>query len=373
MTESSPKARYCVMGAGHGGLAMAGHLALMGFEVNLYNRSPERLEPLRLLGGVELLPPEGSDMVHGMGRLRTITTEIGEALADVDIVMAAAPANAHVFLAEQAAPHLRDGHVVVLNPGRTGGALEFRRVLREKRVMADVIVAEAQTFIYASRCINPAQCQIFRVKNTIPVAALPAYRTPEVIEALRPAFPQFVPGDNVIKTSMDNIGAIFHPGVTVLNSARIESTHGDFEYYIDGVTPSVANILEAMDGERVAVAAAMGFQSITARQWLYMAYDAAGATLHQAMRANPGYYGIKGPHHLDHRYLNEDVPMSLVPIASLGEMLNVATPTIRAIVHLASLLTGKDYWAEGRTPERLGLAGLSLKQIREFVLEGTQA
>lgn len=373
MTESSAKSRFCVLGAGHGGMAMAGHLALMGFEASLYNRSPERIEPIRLLGGIEVVPPEGADMPRGVGTLRVVTNDIAEALAEADILMVAVPATAHVFMAEQCAPHLRDGQIVVLNPGRTGGALEFGRVLREKQVAADVIVAEAQTFIYACRCVNPAQVQIFRVKNTIPVAALPAYRTPEVIAALRPAFPQFVPGDNVIKTSLDNIGAIFHPAVTVLNSARIESTHGDFEYYIDGVTPSVASILEAMDQERVAVAAAMGFQSITARQWLYMAYDAAGPTLHQAMQANPGYYGIKGPHHLNHRYLHEDVPMSLVPIASLGEMLDVPTPTIRACIHLAALLTGRDYWAEGRTAQRLGLAGLSLKQIREFVLEGILA
>jgi hypothetical protein len=29
-----------------------------------------------------------------------------------------------------------------------------------------------------------------------------------------------------------------------------------------------------------------------------------------------------------------------------------------------------DYWAEGRTAESLGLAGMSLKQIRRFILEG---
>jgi len=88
------------------------------------------------------------------------------------------------------------------------------------------------------------------------------------------------------------------------------------------------------------------------------------------MRANRGYYGIKGPASLNHRYLTEDVPMSLVPIASLGDMLDVETPTIKAIIHLACLLLDCDFWQEGRTAERLGLAGLSLKQIRKLVLEG---
>ncbi|UCH35361.1 MAG: NAD/NADP octopine/nopaline dehydrogenase family protein [Armatimonadota bacterium] len=371
MTENTrDHPRFCVIGAGHGGTALAAYLALSGYRTNLYNRSEDRLTPIKLLGGIELIRHEPDILPHGVGQLNCVTNDPAEALQDTDVVMVAVPANGHRFVAEACAPHLRDGHVVVLNPGRTGGALEFSHVLHEHGVAADVIVAEAQTFIYASRSVNPAQVQIFRVKNSIPVAALPAYRTPEVITALHDALPQFVPGDNVIKTSLDNIGAVFHPAVTVLNSARIESTHGEFEYYIDGVSESVSRVLESLDAERVAVAAAMGFNAITARQWLYQAYDAAGDTLHRAMRANPGYYGIKAPHHLDHRYLDEDVPMSLVPIASLGEMLGVETPTIRAIIHLACLLNQRDYWADGRTAERLGLAGLSLKEIRQLILEG---
>ena len=62
--------------------------------------------------------------------------------------------------------------------------------------------------------------------------------------------------------------------------------------------------------------------------------------------------------------------MSLVPIASIGDMVGVPTPTIKAIIYLGSILHKCDYWAEGRTVERLGLAGLSLKQIRRLILEG---
>jgi opine dehydrogenase len=174
----------------------------------------------------------------------------------------------------------------------------------------------------------------------------------------------------VIKTGMDNIGAVFHPAVTVLNSARIESTRGNFEYYVEGITPSVALVLEAIDKERVAVGAALGFNCMSAREWLYIAYDAAGKTLHEAIQANRGYYGITAPAHLNHRYLTEDVPMSLVPIASIGDLMGSPCPTIKTIVALANLMHGCDYWEIGRTGEKLGLAGLTLKQIRLLVLEG---
>jgi opine dehydrogenase len=369
-SQPSEKPRFCVLGAGNGGMAMAGHLALKGFSVNLYNRTPERLRTMQHAGGIQVVSHDGEEMPHGRGRLQVITANIAEALENVDILMVTVPATGHAFIAEQCAPHLRSGQVVVLHPGRTGGALEFQHILRQKKVKADVIIAEAQTFLYASRAMNPAQVQIFRIKNSVPVAAIPAYRTPEVIKALSAAYQEFIPGDNVMKTSLDNIGSVFHPAVTVLNCARIESTHGEFEYYIDGITASTARVLESLDAERVAVGAALGFNCMTAREWLYIAYDAAGRTLHEALRANLGYYGIKAPNRLNHRYLTEDVPMSLVPIASMGEMLGVPCPTIRAIIHLANLLHQCDYWEMGRTVENLGLAGLNLQQIRQFILEG---
>ena len=156
----------------------------------------------------------------------------------------------------------------------------------------------------------------------------------------------------------------------MLNAARIESTNGDFDYYTEGITPTMSLILEAMDRERVKVAEALGFRAMSAREWLYIAYDAAGRTLYEAMRANRGYDGIKAPKTVYTRYISEDIPMSLVPIASLGQLVGVPTPTIDSIILLGSILHGIDYWAEGRTAESLGLAGKSLKEIRQFILDG---
>ena len=362
--------RFSVLGAGHGGTAMAAHLAHMGIPASLYNRSASRLAPIQAAGGIDLITEGVEDLPHGFVKIPVVTSDIAEAVEGAQVVMVVVPATGHRFLAEQLSEHLVDGQMIILNPGRTGGALEVHWVLKEKGCKADVVVAEAQTFIYASRAINPAQTRIFRMKNNIPVAAIPAHRTPDVIKALRAAYTQFVPGDNVMKTSLDNIGAIFHPAVTVLNGARIESTSGEFDYYTEGITPSTALILEELDKERVSVAEALGFRAMTAREWLYVAYDAAGRTLYEAMRANRGYDGIKAPRTLFHRYISEDVPCSLVPIASLGDMVGVECPTIKAVIHLACILHGVDFWSEGRTAEKLGLTNKSLKDIRRLIIEG---
>ncbi|NPV12484.1 MAG: NAD(P)-binding domain-containing protein [Ignavibacteria bacterium] len=358
--SENPKPKFAVIGAGHGGLAMAGHLAIMGFEVNLYNRSEERLWGVKSTGGIRI---ESDFGLEGFGEIRIATTDMKEAIENVDIIMIVVPATAHRFIAEQMGPHLKDGQIIVLNPGRTFGALEFKQVLNSMNIKTDVILAETQTFIYASRAIGPGQAKIFRIKNSIPIASIRAHLIPEVLKKLRIAYPQFVPGDNIFKTSFDNIGAVFHPTLCILNAGWIEDV-SDFQFYVQGVTPSVAKVLEEVDSERVKVAEALGIRSLTAREWLYLAYSASGDTLYDAMMANPGYRGILAPKRLNMRYLTEDVPTSLVPIASVGKKLGVETPTINSLIHLASLLNQTDYWEIGRTVERLNIADLSLRELR---------
>jgi len=362
------KTRYTVIGAGNGGKAMAAHLALMGFPVTLYNRTLEHVAAIKTRGGIELVSYE--DGPHGFGELDLVTSDMGEALERADVVMVVVPATAHADIAKAASPYLRDGQVIVLHPGRTGGTLEFVHVLRQCGCEADVTVAEAETLIYAARSEGPAQARIFRIKDAVPLAALPATRTPQVLGALSGAYPRFIDGKNVLQTSLNNMGAIFHPALTLLNAGRIESTGGEFQFYIDGVTPSVARVLEALDRERVTVAASLGIRARTGMEWLRMAYDATGEDLHEAIHNQPGYRGIKAPATLKHRYITEDVPMSLVPIAAIGQRYGVQVWGMDNIIRMASIVHRTDYWRRGRTLERLGIEGLSVGEITRYVMEG---
>lgn len=352
------KPKFAVLGAGHGGLAMAGHLSLMGFEVKLYNRSEERLWGVKSMGGITL---EGE--IEGFAKIDVASTNMKEVIEEAEIIMVVVPATAHEFIAEQSAPYLHDGQIVILNPGRTFGALEFKQVVKKMGNTSDVIFAEAQTFIYASRVVGPAQAHIFRIKNSIPVASIRAYLIPKVLERLRVAYPQFVAGDNIFKTSFDNIGAVFHPAICVLNSGWIEDD-AEFQFYLEGVTESVARVLEKVDLERIKVAESLGIRAMSAKEWLYLAYGAQGNDLRESMRANPGYRGIMAPNRLSIRYISEDVPSSLVPMASIGNKFGIPTPTINSIIEIASTINNTDYWSIGRTVEKLQIAEMSLRELR---------
>jgi len=167
------------------------------------------------------------------------------------------------------------------------------------------------------------------------------------------------------------MGAVFHPALVLLNAGWIEATGGDFEFYIDGVTPSTALILERLDRERVTVATAMGIRAQTACEWLSRAYSAHGNNLFEAMHDNPGYKGITAPRTLRHRYIFEDVPYSLVPIAELGRRFGVDVWGMESMIQLACVIDGTDYRHRGRTLERMGLVGLSLPEIARLVETGS--
>lgn len=364
------KIRYTVIGAGHGGRAMAAHLALMGFKVTLYNRTPKNIEAIKERGGISLESQEAGP--NGFGELAKVTSDMREALQDSDMIMVVVPAHAHVDIARKAAPHLRDGQIVILNPGRTLGALEFCQVLHDQDCEADVIVAETQTFIYASRSEGLAQARIFRIKDAVPLAALPSSDTAKVLEAINPAFPQFIDGVNVLQTGLNNIGGIFHPTISLLNAGWIESTGGDFQFYLEGVTPTIARIMEAIDRERVSVATVLGVRAITALEWLKMAYNTSGENLHGAIHNQQGYRGINAPQTLDHRYIHEDIPMSLVPVASMGRRFGVSVRAMESLIRMAIIANRTDYWRYGRTLENLGVKHLSARDLLSLVIGGIE-
>jgi opine dehydrogenase len=360
--------KYTVLGAGHGGKAMAAHLALMGADVALWNRTFDHISMIQRRGGIDLESKDGGP--HGFGKLSLVTSDIEQAISHGEIIMVVLPSSAHAEIAKAAAPYLRDGQIIILHPGRTLGAMEFSKVIRENGCTADITIAEAETFIYASRADGPAQARIFRIKEAVPLAALPSCRTLIVLKAIQSAYPQFIDGLDVLHTGLNNMGAIFHPALTLLNSGWIEHTHGDYQFYIDGVTPSVARVLEVLDRERVTVASAVGIRARTSLEWLKLAYDANGADLHEAVHNQLGYYGIKAPTTLTHRYIFEDVPMSLVPIASLGKRYGVSVRGMESIINLGGIIHRTDYWRRGRTVERLGLEQWSVSELTRYVQEG---
>jgi opine dehydrogenase len=362
------KKRIIILGAGNGGQAMAAFISLAGYEVVLYDRYEEAIAPILQKGGIELSGVSGK----GFARLVKVTTDLHEALSKTGLILVVLPAFAHAYVAEQIAPLLKKDDRIVLSPGSTGGALEFRKILSEHGAPKGVKVGETNTLIYACRISGPGHVKILGVKEFLGVAALPATDTQALLEPLKEIYPQTQAVENVLSTGLNNMNPIFHVFPTLTNLGWLEATKGNFRFYYEGITPSVAKLVEAVDRERMMLCQSLGISTLSGMEWQKKFYGAKGNVLPEILQSNRAYEEIQAPSSKETRLITEDVPMGLVPMAEIAEIAGVPTPFMDSAILLASEIMGQDYRATGRNLRAMGLVGLNKEELLHRMEEGNE-
>ncbi len=353
--------KIAIIGAGNGGQTMAGHLTLMGYDVSLYDIDVDKINCLKNKGGVHL---EGR--LQGYGKISCITTDIEYAVKGAEIIMVTTVANAHRAVAKDLAPHLIDNQIIILNPGRTCGALVFKQTLKKEGCIKRVYLGEAQTLVYACRVIENGHVNVIGIKDEVLLAGLPAEDTDYILQKLNPIFPCFMKVPNVLHTSLENIGAMFHPCVLLFNAATIERNEV-FWFYRD-MTEQVAEFIEKLDAERLAVGKSYGIDLLSVKEWIKFAYkDTIGETLCDRMRNNPAYHDIKSPSTIFTRQLIEDIPTGVLPIMELGKASGVETPLLQSMVRICEALLNMDLQSNGRSLKNLGLEGMDKDAILNYI------
>lgn len=369
--------RIAVLGAGHGGCAVSADLGRQGHSVSMFSRTQETIQPIIDRGGLEYTGVIGD----GFTPLETVTSNIDEALEGARIIVITTPTTAHGWYAQLLAPRLTDDHIILLNPGHTGGGLHFVYSLRETGYQKDVRVCETITITHGSRKAGPAKVNIFLVIPNLRLSAFPGKHLDELTPIIKAVFPTVVPAGNVLETGLTNLNAMEHPPGMLLNAGWIEFTQGNFRFYSEGISPSVARAIQKMDEERLEVVRALnrksdlGMKEMTFIEYFYE----AAFTSKRAVDTNDMYIAlqdsepnrlVKSPGTLDHRYVNEDVGFGLVPIYEVGRLVGVDMPVTKLMIDLAGLLRGVDYWQEGLTLKKLGLEGVPVDRLKEFLYEG---
>lgn len=356
--------KIAVIGAGNGGQAIAGYLALVNHEVSLYDRDCEKVSILNTIGGIEL-----AGKIKGFGKINCITTDIEKAIKGAEIVMITTVANAHHAVAQNMASYIEDGQVIILNPGRTCGALVFKQTLEKYGCTKRYYLGEAQTLVYACRIIQNGKVNVIGVKDEVLLAGLPASDTDHILDKVNTFYPCFKKAANVLRTSLENIGAMFHPCVCLFNAATIER-QDEFWFYRD-MTDQVANFIEKFDHERLAVGKAYGVNLLSVKEWIKYAYkDTKGDTLCERMKNNPAYYDIKAPGTIFTRQLTEDIPTGVLPIMELGKAAGVDVTLHASMVSTIEALLNMDFHTDGRSLKNLGIEGKSKEEILNFITNG---
>jgi opine dehydrogenase len=356
-----------IIGAGIGGVYLVAELGLAGYRLRLHDRDDTRLAEIRAHGGVDVEP-------GGLAPVERATTELAAAVDGADTIIVATGGNAQETVARSVAPLLRDGQIILLIQGNTGGSLVVRRALDAAGCRAAVDVAEMDNYPFSNWRLSPTRIRPIVKKRWLQIATFPGRRIAAVFPRLAPLFPHAVAAPSVVCTGFTNANAMLHVANCVGNAGKIDRGES-YKFYAEGVTPSVARLYQAINAERVAVAAALGASVPTLEDWFDRVYGVRGADLTETCRLlttnSDGPYQATGtPASFDHKYITEDVPVGLMPMSALGAAAGVPTPAIDALITLVRAMTGKDFSGEARTLERMGLGRMGAAEIARFVETG---
>jgi opine dehydrogenase len=358
--------RVSVLGAGAGGAAAAVELAESGHEVLLWSRSADTLMPFESRGGVRFEGIFG----EGIARPALITSNLSTATRDADAVVVTLPTQSHAAVALALATADWPSHKpIVLNPGHTGGALEFDTAFRTFR--GDVpTVAEFSTLTYVARKYSPDTVTITGHAKKVRVGALP--KANAAIETAVKLFPSAEPVSDVLACDLANVNMVLHPPGAVLGAAWVEASAGDFTFYVDAMTNGVARAMHALDDERRAVARAFGHDLPNLVEEMKrigtVEPDADGADFASAIASGKANAHIKAPDSFAHRYYREDFGHGLLPFLEFAAIAEVDTPIAASLFALAEAMTGNDYRAAGRTASAMGIQGYDMSRLQQRVL-----
>lgn len=350
--------KVAVIGAGNNGLTMAAHLKINGLDVKVWNRSESTIHKLLKTGTIYI-----SGKLKAKAENIQFTNSIKEAIENVDIIFITQPAHTHKELAIKMAEFLKPEMMVVLSPGRTFGAYEFRKTLLEQGISILPEIAETQTIIYTCRKIEEDKVVLLDFKKKVKLASFNSEKNSELISRLPDCLQTyFEPANSIIETSIGNVGMILHCAPVLLNTGWIENLHTKFLYYYSGITPSIARFLEKLDKERLDVALKLGVKLLSTKEWLEKSYGAKGNNLYEALQSVESYKTIDAPQTLSHRYIYEDICTGLVPLEAIGKQLNLEMRLTSLVINLSNELLNEDFRKIGRVVDLKEISFISEKQ-----------
>ncbi len=356
--------KIAILGGGNGAYAAAADLSEQGHEVRFWRRDAAALAPAQASGSIHLKDVRGGRDVA----IARITPDIGAAVRGADLILLPGPATSQIGIAQAMAPHLSDKQVAFLPPG-TFGSVAMARAIRDTGNHAQVTFAETGTLPYLTRKHGPREVAITMRARRLPTGAFPAQRSEHAFAVIRAAYPSIEPIEDALSGALMNAGPIIHPPLILMNAGPLEHFER-WDIHKEGTQPSIRRIHDALDNERIAVRAALGYRPYhfplrdhyTTDQWMY-------GDAHERLTESGDWR-----ERIDlrtHRYMREDIVYGLAFLVSVADWAGVEAPVATGLLAIAAGVIGEDIRATSpRTLEAMQLAALSREQMTQMLKHG---
>lgn len=353
LIKGEQKMYITIIGAGNGGTAMAADLTLKGHHITLLKTSNKgdvaHFSAIQEQDGKITLVDKGVEKtVH----IDKATYNFSEALTEqTEIVVIFMPTTYQEKIIEEIIPYLHDDQIIFLEPGYMGTIYFLRNPQAPK-----LILCEAQSSPIDCRITKPGRVEASFRNYHNPIGIYPKAKTELAMTKLASFDYNFIPETNIIETALHNPNLIVHTIGGIMSIPRIDYTKGDYWMYKEVFSEHIWHLVEDLDAEKMAVLEKL---HLPKRSYLEAcnirnAEHPETADPATTFRDYAENNSIKGPTRSDSRYVTEDVPHGLVLLESLGEMLNIPTPTCSALITIASSCLQQDFRKHGRTVSSLG-------------------
>lgn len=359
----SNKKEIAIIGGGNGAHTMAADLSLRSYGVRMYEQTAfiGKLSQLR-----DTLTIHATGAVSGDARIEFLTDDLAKAISGADYIAVVTPSFAHETIAKSLKGLIKKNQVILIYPGGFG-ALEFKRILGDDCP----VIVQTNNLPYDTRLNGPASV-FCSGKSPVNVALFPGNADRGILEDIMDISPFERVYQDVLECDLSLVNPSVHSGPCLLNFGAIEQQdlRGKFCMY-EHFTFGAAKVDWAIDKERKAVGAAFGYKLRPLEDFVEPRGDeVTWKDIYMKMHGEPSLTPIIGPDSIWNRYLTEDCPNGLVPWSELGKLCGVPTPVMDGVISIYSVAHERDWRETGIKIERMGFDGLTVDQIKTYLMTG---
>lgn len=322
--------RLTILGAGAVGPGAAALAASRGHAVTIWSPSG------RGAAGLEGFTAEG--VLEGRFFAR-IATDLAQALDSAEAALLAVPAYAFAALLPRIAEALPPLTPLLIAPAASLSPLVLEAAMAHRGPRAPI--GAMATTPLGGRRLAPDRVRVAMIRSALEIAAIPAAAAPAMAALAHTLFGnRYITAPDALQVALINANPIIHAALALTNLTRIEHREAWPQYGM--MTEGACRLMERLDAERAALAAAWGHAIPSIATGLHRANQVPEGPLHlmgQAIAAGRG--AVPGPTELASRYITEDVPYGLTFYLALAAARGLAMPVTQAVVTALEACCGK--------------------------------
>jgi opine dehydrogenase len=292
-------------------------------------------------------------------------------MAAGDVLVTCASPHEQAVFNDLLLPLVEPRHTLVLLSGSLS-SLAHAKWLRDRgRSVAGLpTLVESDTPPVVCHLVGPDRIHVSAVVANPGFGVFPACRTAATMATLQELFPRSRAYPHVVGAALAAVAPFLRAPALLMNAGVVERQGAGFSLFEHGFTLGVSRVVEALDRERLALAAALGLDLPTAAEALHAWGLGPQGDLWAAVNGSFALTQVADSEATPVERLADDVGFGLRLWVELAGQLGVPASVSRSLVELYAAATGPDGRPMDWSLDDLGIAGMTAAALARFLETG---